>query len=182
MAYPGHDADALLKVLITKGDDSHFAPGNGLQQNMGRRLSEDFVLPVNARPSKDRFKGSNVRLIAPDDSLCAEFVFSLLTHSVPSSPDLPLYGTDNDEAFLFDVVQGIPDTSELAELKLGLEAAVADMTQWQKLVLLLRLQGYKFTEIARYVGRTEGSPRSAYNRAVRHLRHHLLEDDSDRDA
>jgi len=72
------------------------------------------------------------------------------------------------------------DVAELVEVKMAIHQAVLEMTTWQRIVLVLRLQGYCFTEIARHFHRTEGSPRNAYKRALRHLARHLLKDNDDR--
>jgi len=74
------------------------------------------------------------------------------------------------------------DVADLVEMKMAIHQAVLDMTKWQRVVLLLRLQGYCFTEIGRYFHRTEGSPRNAYKRAINHLARHLLENNNNGNA
>lgn len=63
----------------------------------------------------------------------------------------------------------------MVEYKVAVENGVGNMTPWQRTVLVHRLQGYTYPEIARRYCRTPDSPRAAYRRACRHLRQALVE-------
>lgn len=140
-------------------------------------------MPAQSRRGTDRFQGRFVGLVAPEDGLCAEFCLSLLDYGLAPSLSKrlkPVYDIHDGQAFLVDVMdEDAPDLVDAVELGLAIRDAVARMTRWQRTVLVLHMQGYHFTEIARYFKRTEGSPRAAYGRALLHLRRCLEEHELD---
>ncbi len=142
---------------------------------------------LDSRPAKDRFQGRYIGIVAPERAASARFLFEILHRAIARACPLDLGAIadwEGEEGFLADVYPrsealDVPDT---VALKLAVEGAVAQMTDWQRTVLILRLQGYRFTEIGRHFSRTEGSPRVAYHRACEHLRQYLVEEQGDGDA